>query len=86
MEVIPANVEEELSGNFQIARVGAQQPPLYNLRVNYGSNGSSVKKGKLRLKRKVIIRIRITITIIIIIFNEGAQLATAVFSGALIVI
>ena len=37
-----SNVEEELSRNFQI---GAQQPPLYNPRVNYGSNGSSGKKG-----------------------------------------
>ena len=42
------NVEEELSRNFQIPRVGAQQSPLYNARVNYGSSGSSGKKGKLR--------------------------------------
>ena len=41
-----SNVEEELSRNFQIPRLGAQQPPLYNRRVNYGSNGSSGKKGK----------------------------------------
>ena len=39
------NVQEELSRNFQIPRVGAQQSPLYNPRVNYGSSG---KKGKLR--------------------------------------
>ena len=30
-----SNVEEELSSNFQIPRVGAQQPKLYNPRVNY---------------------------------------------------
>ena len=42
------NVEEELSRNFQIPRVGAQQSPLYNPRVNYGSSGSGGKKGKLR--------------------------------------
>ena len=41
-----SNVEEELSRNFQIPRLGAQQPSLYNPRVNYGSNGSSGKKGK----------------------------------------
>ena len=35
-----SNVEEELSRNFQIPCVGAQQPPLYNPRVNYGINGS----------------------------------------------
>ena len=38
-----SNVEEELSRNFQIPRVGAQQPPLYNPRVNYGSIGSGGK-------------------------------------------
>ena len=43
-----SNVEEELSSNFQIPRVGAQQPPINNPRVNYGSNGSGGKKGKLR--------------------------------------
>ena len=43
-----SNVEEELSRNFQIPRLGAQQPPLYNPRVNYGSNGSSGKKGEKR--------------------------------------
>ena len=43
-----SNVEEELSRNFQIPRLGAQQPPLYNPRVNYGSNGNSGKKGKKR--------------------------------------
>ena len=43
-----SNVEEELSRNFRIPRVGVQQPPLYNPRVNYGSNGNSGKKGKLR--------------------------------------
>ena len=42
------NVEEELSRNFQIPRVGAQQSPLYNPRVNYGSSGSGGKKGQLR--------------------------------------
>ena len=41
-----SNVEEELSRNFQISRLGAQQPPLYNPRVNYGSNGSGGNKGK----------------------------------------
>ena len=35
-----SNVAEELSRNFKISCVGAQQPPLYNPRVNYGSNGS----------------------------------------------
>ena len=35
-----SNVEEELSSNFQIPRLGAQQPQLYNPGVNYGSNGS----------------------------------------------
>ena len=43
-----SNVEEELSRNFQIPRVGAQQAPLYNPRVNYGSNGCGGKKGRLR--------------------------------------
>ena len=43
-----SNVAEELSRNFKISCVGAQQPPLYNPRVNYGSNGSGGKKGKLR--------------------------------------
>ena len=43
-----SNVEEELRRNFQIPRVVAQQPSLYNPRVNYGSSGSSGKKGKLR--------------------------------------
>ena len=41
-----SNFEEELSRNFQIPRLGAKQPPLYNPRVNHGSNGSSGKKGK----------------------------------------
>ena len=46
-EMTPAsNVEEELSRVF--SRVGAQQPLLYNPRVNYGSNGSSGKNGGLR--------------------------------------
>ena len=45
------NVEEELSRNFQIPRLGARQPPSWctatsvyvhsNPRVNDGSNGSS---------------------------------------------
>ena len=43
-----SNVEEELSRNFQIPRLGAEQPPLHNPRVNYRSNGSSEKKGKKR--------------------------------------
>ena len=43
-----SNVEEELSRNFRIPRVGVQQPPLYNPRVNYGSNGNRGKKVKLR--------------------------------------
>ena len=43
-----SNAGEELPRNFQIPRLGAQQPPLYNPRVNYGSNGSSGKKGKKR--------------------------------------
>ena len=43
-----SNVEEELSRNIQIPRLGAQQPPLYNPRVNYGSKGSSGKKGNKR--------------------------------------
>ena len=49
-EITPAsNVEEELSRVF-FPRVGAQQQqkPLCNPRVNYGSNGSSAKKGRLR--------------------------------------
>ena len=47
-EITPAsNVEEELSRVF-FPRVGAQQPPLCNPRVNYGSNGRSGKKGRLR--------------------------------------
>ena len=33
---------------FKFPVSGAQQPPLYNPRVNYGSNGSSGKKGKKR--------------------------------------
>ena len=41
-----SNVEEELSRNFQIPRLGAKQLPLYYPRVNYRSNGSSGKKGK----------------------------------------
>ena len=46
-EMTPAsNVEEELSRIF--SRVGAQQPLLCNPRVNYGSNGSSGKNGRLR--------------------------------------
>ena len=48
-EMTPAsNVEEELSRVFFFSRVGAQQPPLCNPRVNYGSNGRSGKKGRLR--------------------------------------
>ena len=48
-EITPAsNVEEELSRVFFFSRVGAQQPPLCNPQVNYGSNGSSGKKGRLR--------------------------------------
>ena len=43
-----SNVEEELSRNFQIPRLGVQHPPLYNPGVNYGGNGSSGKKGKKR--------------------------------------
>ena len=47
-EITPANnVEEELSRVF-FPRVGAQQPPLCNPRVNYGSDSSSGKKGRLR--------------------------------------
>ena len=47
-EITPAsNVEEELSRVF-FSRVGAQQPPLCHPRVNYGSNGRSGKKGRLR--------------------------------------
>ena len=48
-EMTPAsNVEEELSRVFFFfSRVGAQQPPLCNPRVNYGSNGSSGQKGRL---------------------------------------
>ena len=48
-DITPAsNIEEELSRVFP-PRVGAQQPPrLCNPRVNYGSNGSSGKKGRLR--------------------------------------
>ena len=43
-EMTPAsNVEEEF-----FSRVGAQQPLLCNPRVNYGSNGSSGKNGRLR--------------------------------------
>ena len=40
-----SNVEEELSRVF-FPRVGAQQSPLCNPRVNYGSNGSNGKKGR----------------------------------------
>ena len=48
-EITPAgNVEEELSRVFFSPCVGAQQPSLCNPRVNYGSNGSSGKKGRLR--------------------------------------
>lgn len=42
------NAEEELSRRFQTPRtvgVGAQRPPLYNPRVNYGTNGNG-RKGK----------------------------------------
>ena len=47
-EITPAsNVEEELSRVF-FPRVGAQQSPLCNPRVNYGSNGSNGKKERLR--------------------------------------
>ena len=49
-EITPAsNVEEDLSRVF-CPRVGAQQQqqPLCNPLVNYGSNGSSGKKGRLR--------------------------------------
>ena len=47
-EITPAsNVEEELSRVF-FSCVGAQQPPLCNPRVNYGNNGRSGKKGRLR--------------------------------------
>ena len=43
-EITPAsNVEEELSRVF-FPRVGAQQPPLCNPRVNYGSHGNSSKE------------------------------------------
>ena len=46
-EMTPAsNVEEELSRVF-FPCVGAQQSPLCNPRVNYGSNGSNGKKGRL---------------------------------------
>ena len=42
-EITPArNVEEELS-RVLFPRVGAQQSPLCNPRVNYGSNGSNGK-------------------------------------------
>ena len=44
VEVIPAMLKR----SCQIPRVGAQQSPLYNPRVNYGSSGSGGKKGKLR--------------------------------------
>ena len=45
-EMTPAsNVEEGLSRMFFPVLV---QPPLCNPRVNYGSNGSSGKKGRLR--------------------------------------
>ena len=51
-EITPAsNVEEELSRVF-FPRVGAQQPPLCNPRVNYGSNGRSEKKGRLQVPGK----------------------------------
>lgn len=30
----------------KIPRLGAQQPPLYNPRVNYGNNGNRGKKGE----------------------------------------
>ena len=47
-EITPArNVEEELS-RVLFSRVGAQQSPLCNPRVNYGSNGSNGMKGRLR--------------------------------------
>ena len=47
-EITPAsNVEEEVVESF-FPRVGAQQPLLCNPRVNYGSNGSSGEKGRLR--------------------------------------
>ena len=47
-EITPAsNVEEELSRVF-FSCFGSQQPPLCNPRVNYGSNGRSGKKGRLR--------------------------------------
>ena len=43
-EITPAsNVEEESSRVF-FPRVGAQQPPLCNPRMNYGSNCRSGKK------------------------------------------
>ena len=46
-EMTPAsNVKEELSRVF--SRVGAQQPLLCNPRVNYRSNGSSGKNGRLK--------------------------------------
>ena len=46
-EMTPAsNVKEELSRVF--SRVRAQQPLLCNPRVNYGSNGSSGKNGRLK--------------------------------------
>ena len=34
---------------FFFSRVGAQQPPLCNPRVNYGSNGSSGKKREIKI-------------------------------------
>ena len=40
--------------------------------------------GKLNDKKKIMMIIIIIMIIITIIFNEGAQLAIAVFSGALI--
>ena len=43
-----SDVQGELSRNFKILHVGAQQPPLCNPRVNYGSNGRSGKKRTLR--------------------------------------
>ena len=46
-EITPASNVEELSRVF-FPRVGAQQSPLCNPRVNYGSNGRSGKKGRLR--------------------------------------
>lgn len=45
-----------LNKSFPIPRLGSQKPPLYNPRVNYGSNGSSGKKSEKKiiyLERKV---------------------------------